>query len=179
LEGRREYCTEDESHRVYVFSKDGGSALGINVPFVGIFMNKDLFENYSKRIRDFVFLHELGHSKQNKVIKFFLSIIAAALVVFSALFLISAVIFLFLFPFLSFGYLVRFLLSLFSLRVFICILESHAELFAVKKIGLKEYNRVLKEIKGERSKKNIIRKFINWFKRPSPKLVKWAYEKYD
>jgi len=185
IQDTSQYSAKGVSKPVYWFDSDSKNA-GHCTPFNTILINKRPFEDLSSATRDYVFLHEVGHSK----VRFPINLLEYT-------FLISALIFAALSPFAAITQVVTvytatnsayltLLTVVAGLTVVIgftslflilsWISEGYAELYSIKKIGEKEYLRASNEIR-EKTDRNQIRRIIHRIRYPPPGLVVWLSQK--
>jgi len=162
-----------------VHSKD--EYLAKYVPFINqIIIGEDLFSIQDKHRLNYILVHEYGHKKMNRIIFFILLSIGIFNMIIGVMGLISSVVY-FLLSFVKtellmyYTFLIMFV-SLFFLVIGILAswcLELYADLYAVRKIGMKEYFYLL----DQRRKNPIIYKkkdfnyFVNYILHPPEKVT--------
>jgi Zn-dependent protease with chaperone function len=180
-----EFSVAGVSREVYWF--DSGSRKGGHTtPFNTVTMNRQLLEDLSDSARDYVFIHEVGHSKVGfpfNVLMYALLIPTLVMAMFSP-FVAAATIFDTWISTNSFystitAAIAGIVIVIFFTGLFTTISwlsEGHAELYAVRKLGKEEYLQISEEIK-EYADRSRIRKVRHRVKYPPPRLVTWFSEK--
>jgi len=169
------------SHSVFIFSSKSIEAQA--TPFQTILMSDFIFKKCSKNVRDYIFLHELGHVKLNYFwqLLFYITVIPSFLLLFAS---ILAIPFAFL-SFLIYGFSISFVafvfidFVLFSFIVLILnwAMEGYAEIFAIKIIGVKKYKQCMEEMKKHSKKKNIFNWYFYRIRYPPEKILFWIYKR--
>ena len=186
FEGKTRYRYKNHKQDVYLFSNKSikGSH---STPFKTILIQDSLFKKYSKNVRDYVFLHELGHINVN----YFLTLLYYVLVIPTFYVFFTIIPFTVLMPlllwflkrqiYLSIIAFSSFLILFFIISFFLVILnwisEGYAEIFAIKIIGEKKYISSLQEMKKKAKKSNILKKYFYFIRYPPKTLVLWVYRK--
>ena len=173
------YQSHGEQHRVFWIDAEKWPMSGQYTPFRTILLNEEKLNRVSDEVVDYVFLHEVGHSKPPSLVHFSSFAIRVPLMGIALLGL----------PVLALRWLVFalsgsvgqfFQLTLAFVLVSLIILgplilvswldEGHAEVFAVSKIGEEAYYRCHKEIR-ENSDSGRIARVLHRLFYPSPGIV--------
>ncbi|MFB6200370.1 MAG: hypothetical protein ABEJ83_05790 [Candidatus Nanohaloarchaea archaeon] len=175
-----EYTVEGETRRVYWFDDDSTSMLGQCSPVNTITMNKTS-EKYSEKFRDYIFLHELGHTSMNtlfqivftplligSMIAALFSLVYPLLWFFWAYVATEALVYSLLLSVLAFLVVTFPMVLIFSSLSFID--EGYAEIYALRRIGKESYLECQEERK-EKSETGKITKLSRKFRYPPTWLV--------
>lgn len=181
------YQTHGEERKVFWVDADDWPIGGQCTPFGTILLNESKLKDAPDEVVDYVFLHEVGHSKLPSILSLGGLVVRIPLMFFAILGI----------PFLVVRWLVFVnsgpdltqltMFSLASLLVALLILlpliviswldEGYAELFVVSKIGETAYRRSL-EKKNEHSEGSIIGRVLSILY-PPPSLVVWTANRRD
>lgn len=186
FEKKINYTYGSYSKDVFIFSsKTKRNAQA--TPWETIIISDVVFEKYSKNVVDLFFLHEYGHTKVNIILKllFYFSIIPLFLLfIGSVLALIMTPIILLLKetePFAVFLIFISNLLLTMVLSLMIMIIswasEIHAEVFAIKTMGKKNYLEAIQESKREKRKRNLLSRAFYRLRYPPHRFTMFFYER--
>lgn len=179
FEGKKTYQYGEVSEDIYTFSQEEPGKLAQCVPVLDtIIYWKGLFENYSEKVQDIVFLHEYRHSTQNMIYKI-LSILAIPLAILFFSSLLSSLV---VVPLLILKEKILYAISMVFAVIMAYALvaithwpaEIDAELFVYKKIGKSDYIKEINKIKTKR-KKGTLKRFIDIVMYPPKKLPLWIF----
>ncbi len=182
------YQAHGEERTVFWIDTEDWSAAGQCTPFGTILLNEDRLSEVPDSVQDYVFLHEVGHTKPPA----FLSLISIVLripLALIALFGVPVLIGRWLGMVLStpsFGQFTTFTVAT-AITILLITLpviaiwwldEGYAELFAVSKLGTSAYQHRHEEM-SKHAEKTIVNRFIRRLLYPSPKFVVWIAECLD
>lgn len=188
-----EGVTEEATYRVgsierkvYWVNAEDWKLAGQYTPFGTILLNKTKLEGVSQEVKDYVFLHEVGHASLPRPLSL-LSLSVRLPVTALAVLGIPFLMFRWLasvvlnptprYAILSFvGYLILCLLILVLFTGPSWLEEGHAELYAVDRVGKETYRRCHKEVR-QRSERGLFRRVLHRLVYPPPRLVLWAHER--
>jgi len=174
------YSHKGFKKEVYIFNSDSKEGAH-TTPFNTIIMQDILFKDFSKNVRDYVFLHEVGHTQLNFLFRTILNILALP-IIFSffaslALFIYPILVFLRYSTFEAIGSFIGVLLIFFiSSGLFMLLswpIELHAELFAIKNIGITRYKKAINEL-NKSKKKSIFSRYFHRVRYPPEKFILWV-----
>lgn len=174
------YSAGGEVRRVYWFDDESTNMLGQCSPVNTITMNKTS-EKYSEKVRDYIFLHELGHASMNTLVQLIFTpiLIWSIIIAFFSLFY-PLILFLLAYSatealgyslflsIISFLFVTIPMVLVFSFFSFID--EGYAEIYALRRIGEEAYSECQEE-KLEKSELSRFAKLRKKFTYPPPWLV--------
>lgn len=169
IDMRKILLPNGENVTVSVYSKEGDICLGQVTPANNIIVNEILFKTFSKRVQDYVLLHEFGHKRSSVLVQLLVWVVVGFSAIAALLLSVS------LFSFL-FSWIVMFLINpervwvilpivatnLVLLFIFLLVSwfgEINADFYAIKIMGLEKVKQAKKEIK-QKSKINKIQKLV-------------------
>jgi Zn-dependent protease with chaperone function len=174
------YQSHGEEHRVFWIDAEKWPMGGQYTPFETILLNKSTLNDVSEEVADYVFLHEVGHSKPPTIVNLGSFVVRLPLMMLAIFGLPTLILRWLIFAFsspptnrligFSLAFLFVALLILVPLILISWLDEGHAELFAVSKIGEKTYRRCLEEIR-ENSDGGRIRQVFRRIFYPYPSIV--------
>ncbi len=143
-----------------------------------IWLNSRLFKLYSRKVQQYVVLHEIGHQKSNKLFLitdalglflFFFGILlfVAVLVPTSIIFLAGGSLEI------SFSLILFFIMILFG-KLLKSLSESKADFFAIDNLSVKDYLKITDEISSKRPKTGLFYQLVRLCY-PNPKIVALVY----
>ncbi|SFF83723.1 hypothetical protein SAMN04488063_0473 [Halopelagius inordinatus] len=182
------YQAHGEKRTVFWIDAEDWSAAGQCTPFGTILLNENRLSEAPENVRDYVFLHEVGHTKPPALLSL-ASIVLRVPLVLLAGFGVPVLIGRWLGVALSFPTLGQFttftavtltttLLITLPVIAIWWLDEGYAELFAVSKIGAMDYQRRHEEML-EHADRNLLSCAVRWLLYPNPKFVVWLAEKLD
>lgn len=177
------YNAHGEAQRVFWIDTDSWRMAGQCTPFGTILLNENRLKAVSDEVVDYVFLHEVGHTKLPTVLSL-ASLLIRIPLLFFALFVLPALIIQWLvFTYtgpvssqliMSFGWIILVaMLIIVPLVVISWLDEGYAELFVVSKIGETSYQNRIKELRKQ-SDSGIFIRIFRRFLYPPPALVVWV-----
>lgn len=182
------FSAHGEEEWVFWINTDNWRMAGQCTPFGTILLNESRLKNASDEVVDYVFLHEVGHTKLPTVLSLGSLLIRIPLLFF-ALFGLPAltvqwVIFASSGP--TFNQLIMFsgatvlvaMLILVPLVVISWLDEGFAELFVVSKIGETSYQNRIDQLRKQ-SESGVFIRFLRRFLYPPPNLVVWVGNHLD
>ncbi|WP_248896085.1 hypothetical protein [Haloplanus halobius] len=180
----QEYSAEGVEDSIYWYNSDSNRG-GHCTPFNTILMNQNPLEEVSKKVTDYVFLHESGHANQHPILRVML---------YAALF--PTIIMAIAAPFFAVAQTISVFVLTESLRLTALkgaaslivvgittsafglvswIDEGYAELFALNRLGKETYLQSHQEIR-EHADRPIYRKIIHRVRYPFPCFIVWISE---
>ena len=182
------YQAHGEKQMVFWVDAEDWSAAGQCTPFGTILLNEYRLNEVPDSVRDYVFLHEVGHMKPPALLTLASIVLRIPLVLLAGLG-VPVLIGRWLGVVLSFPTIGQF--TTFTAATLITILlitlpviaiwwldEGYAELFVVSKIGSISYQRRHKEM-TKHADRTLTSRTIRWLLYPNPKLVVWLAERLD
>lgn len=183
-----QYSVSDVSRHVYWF-EENSRQLGHTSPFGTIMLNEDISEILSEDAVDYVFLHEVGHTRNGALYQASATVILTFLMMAS----VAAVLVLPRSIELAFDYagsllgLVAYLFIAFAIPAAVVALfaaaswyeESQAEVFAISKIGMSEYRSVIEEMDVASDRGRISKLWYHVRYPPRRFIIWWARRRLD
>lgn len=176
------YRTHGEEKRVFWVNSDKWPMAGQCTPFGTILLNMSKLDGASDQMVDYIFLHEVGHTKPPTLLtlgSLLIRIPLMFLVILGIpLLFVRWLIFVFSSPTIgqittfSFGFILAALIILGPLMAISWLDEGHAELFAVSHIGEDVYQRCLQEMQ-EKSNHGVLMGLFRRVIYPDPRLIVW------
>jgi len=182
------YSYKKYSKNVFIFSSKGKKG-GQTTPWNTIIISDKIFEKYSKNVRDFIFLHEFGHTKLNVVLRilFYISIVPLSL------FFIYSLFATFFYTIILISSRTEFFISFFMLMSALIVniifglivmiiswsCELYAEIFAIKTMGREKYLKAIKETEKGGNDKNLLSRFFDKLLHPTHQVIMFFYEKFN
>lgn len=186
LKGRMNYRYGIYSKEVFIYSsKSMGEAQA--TPWNTIIIPEVLFTKYSKNARDFIFLHEYGHTRLSAVLRamfyifmvplffLFLGSIAGLMIIPTFLLLKGVEPISVLFIFVA-GLLLTTILGL-SVMAINWASEIHAEKFAIEAMGEEKYLEAIREVKRKAKRRNLFSRAFHALLYPPHRVVILLYKK--
>jgi hypothetical protein len=174
------YRTNGEEHKVFWLNTDNWDAAGECTAFNTILLNERRLGDAPKEAVDYVFLHEIGHTKPSNLLILGSYVIQIILKLFAIVgipalfiqwaFLISSGPSVSLFLTYSAAYLILVLLIVMPVVAISWLNESYAELFAVSKLGTTTYLRCYSKM-DRHSNRGLIGRIRRRLFYPSPSNV--------
>ncbi len=182
------YQSHNEEQKVFWIDAEDWSAAGQCTPFGTILLNEDRLSNVPDSVKDYVFLHEVGHTKTPTILSV-ASIILRIPLTFLAIIGVPVLIGRWLGFALSvpeLGQLTTFtvttLISVLLLTIPIVLIwwldEGYAELFAVSKLGVATYQRRHAQM-TKHTDRGVIGRTVRWLLYPNPNFVVWIAKRLD
>lgn len=164
---------------IYSSKSENPSAQAL--PFMYIIIDQSIFKKYSKWVQRYILLHEYAHTRVKKIIFIVLGLLILLSALFWSVFILGLFTNMMVYIIKNQFVLVKelkilglnSLILLFFLMVFSWIVEIHADLYAINKLGLVKVKYIYDEIK--RKKQRRIIKIPNWFTRPPMKITMKIY----
>jgi len=182
------YQAHGEERTVFWIDADDWSAAGQCTPFGTILLNEDRLSEVPESVQDYVFLHEVGHTKPPALLNL-MSIVLRIPLVLLAIFGTPVLIGRWVGVVLStpsFGHFMAFTVATVIAILLITIPviaiwwldEGYAELFAVSKLGTSTYQRRHEEM-SKHADRTITNRLTRWLLYPNPKYVIWIAERLE
>lgn len=183
------YKYKEHHHDVYIYRDE--ELRGYTSPVNIILMSEKIFKEYSKNVQDYIFLHELGHTKVKwplQILLYTILIPFYLLMIFSWV-LIPLLILLFAIKgaswFMIIGYSLDGILLIAMLNAIVMMpnwtSEAHADIFAIRILGKKKYKKCMSEVRAKAKKRNVLSMVIHKYHYrliyPPIKLLFWIYDR--